>query len=488
MGNRQSRSFGFSRRRFPGRKASSKARKSKKYDSNVYKIGATKFISEKLLNSNNMDDSVSPKLLEKFSLALNAVSAEDMTKILLSREVTISDIHVFSEKIELEAKVTNQKSSGRCWLFAATNVMRLILMKRYNIDELELSQPYLFFYDKLEKSNFFLENMIQLAGKESIDSRLVQYLLKDPVNDGGQWDMVVNLLTKYGVVPKAAFPESYNSSNTYRVDMILTSKLREFAHKIRDLHANGYNVDKLRHLKVRMMEDVYRILAICLGEPPKRFDWTFRDRDGKYHQFLNLTPKKFYDEIIQYKAEETFSLVNDPRNPYRELYTVEYLGNICGGYPIRYVNIPIDEMKRLTIQVLRSGRPVWFGADVGKFSHYSLGILDNKVYDFELAFNIKFGLNKEQRLHYGDSSMTHAMVFTGVHIEDDKPIRWRVENSWGDDRGQKGYFVMSDDWFSDWVYQIVLEKKDAPKEYVDVLDQKPIALPAWDPMGSLAKI
>ncbi|CAG8478867.1 10086_t:CDS:2 [Ambispora gerdemannii] len=498
MGNIQSRFSGFRRTRSAGRGTSSKARKNKRSVS-IYTNGANKFISEKIPNENTVSDAcLTVEIIEKFSdefnaepknrLALNAVTAEDMTKVLLSREVTINDTHVFSERIELEAKVTNQKSSGRCWLFAATNVMRLILMKKYNIDDLELSQPYLFFYDKLEKANFFLESMIGLAGEKSTDSRLLQYLLRDPVNDGGQWDMIINLLGKYGVVPKTAFPESFNSSNSYRVDTILTSKLREFAHQIRQLHARGHSSSSLRHEKIKMMEDVYRILAICLGEPPKRFDWSFRDREGKYHQFPNLTPKKFYEDVIGYNADGTFSLVNDPRNPYLRLYTVEYLGNVCDGYPIRYVNIPIDKMKKLAIQVLRSGKPVWFGADVGKFSHNTLGILDNKVYDFELAFNIKFGLNKEQRLRYCESLMTHAMVFTGVHLEHDKPIRWRVENSWGEDRGQKGYFVMSDDWFSEWVYQIVMEKNDAPKELVAVLDQDPITLPAWDPMGSLAKM
>ncbi|KAG9290653.1 hypothetical protein G9A89_011616 [Geosiphon pyriformis] len=421
----------------------------------------------------------------KNKLALNAITGDDMTKVLLSRDVTVKDIHVFSEKIELEGKATNQKSSGRCWLFAATNVMRLIVMKKYNLDEFELSQPFLFFYDKLEKANFFLENMIELVGQET-GSRLIQYLLYNPVQDGGQWDMVINLLEKYGVTPKAAFPESYNSSNSGRVNWLVTTKLREFAYQLRQMHASGQSGHSLRSAKVKMMEDIYRILAISLGEPPKVFDWSFRDKDGKYHHHEGLTPKRFL-EMIGYKAQDAFSLVNDPRNPYLSLYTVAYLGNIQGGHPIRYVNIKIEEMKRLAVQVLRSGKPVWFGADVGKFSNTPLGILDNKVYEYELAFNVKFKLDKAERLKYGDSLMTHAMVFTGVNLENGKPVRWRVENSWGEDRGQKGYFVMSDDWFSEWVYQIVLEKKDAPKELLDVLQQKPQVLPAWDPIGALAK-
>ncbi|CAG8541165.1 12332_t:CDS:2 [Funneliformis caledonium] len=405
------------------------------------------------------------ELLDEFSdklnsdaknlLALNAISGNDFSKVLLNREITINDIHVFSEKIELEGKSTNQKSSGRCWLFAATNVMR------------------------------FLENIIELAD-EDIDSRIIQYLIQAPVNDGGQWDMVINILEKYGVVPKSAFPESYNSSNSSKLNWLVTTKLRDFAYHLRELHNAGKDHNTLRCVKIGMMEEIYRIIAISIGEPPKKFDWTFRDKNGKYHNYPNLTPKSFYQDIIGYKATETLSLINDPRNPYNRLYTVKYLGNIQGGFPIRYVNISIEMMKQLSIKVLRSGKPVWFGSDVGKGSYSPLGILDNKVIDYELGFNVKFELTKAQRLQYGQSLMTHAMVLTGVHIENDIPVRWRVENSWGDAIGDKGYFVMTDDWFTDWVYQIVLEKKDTPKELVEVLDQEPQVLPAWDPMGSLA--
>ncbi|CAG8474684.1 5329_t:CDS:2 [Dentiscutata erythropus] len=394
----------------------------------------------------------------KNRMALNAICNDDMNKVLLNRDAAIKDIHVFSEKIQLEGKATNQKSSGRCWLFAATNVLRLLIMKKFKLEDFELSQSFLFFYDKLEKANFFLENMITLVN-EDVESRLVQYLILAPVNDGGQWDMVINLLEKYGVAPKYVYPETYNSSNSGKLNWIVTTKLREFAYQLREMHASGKSIETLRRVKAQMMEEIYRIIAIALGEPPKMFDWTFRDKDGKYREFLRLTPKQFYKEFVSYKATETFSLVNDPRNPYLRLYTIEFLGNIQGGVPIRYVNIPVETMKHLTIQTLRSGKPVWFGADVGKAT---------------------------QRLQYAQSAMTHAMVFTGVHLENDKPIRWRVENSWGEDRGEKGYFVMADGWFDDWVYQIVLEKKDAPNEYVEILDQTPHVLPAWDPMGALA--
>ncbi|CAG8559150.1 8371_t:CDS:2 [Paraglomus brasilianum] len=419
------------------------------------------------------------------NVVLNAIAENDITKVLLRRDIRIADLHTFSEKIEIEGKATDQKSSGRCWLFAATNVLRLYIMKKYNLDDFELSQSYLFFYDKLEKSNWFLENMISLV-EEPIDSRLIQYLLSDPVSDGGQWDMVLNLVGKYGVVPKSVFPETYQSSNSSRLNSILKAKLREYAREIRELHKLGKNVAVMRKTKKKMMEEVYRIVAIALGEPPKMFDWCFRDISGKFCEYTNLTPERFFNEFVGYKASETFSLINDPRNPYNRLYTVAYLGNVSGGLPIRYVNIPSSKMQSIAISVLRSKKPVWFGADVGKFSNSCLGILDNDIYDYSLGFNISFNMNKGDRLQYAESSMTHAMVFTGVHLEDGKPIRWRVENSWGQDRGDEGYFVMSNDWFHEWVYQIVVEKGDVEKEVLDVLNQEPIVLTAWDPLGSLA--
>ncbi|CAI2169174.1 1664_t:CDS:2 [Funneliformis geosporum] len=428
MGQQNSRSISLNKRRATSLNFKNFKDSDKYNEKNKYTIKYLNYDEQYVEHSNS---GLKEELLDKFSdkfnsdaknlLALNAISGNDFSKILLNREITINDIHVFSENIELEGKSTNQKSSGRCWLFAATNVMR------------------------------FLENIIELAD-EDIDSRLIQYLIQEPVNDGGQWDMVINILEKYGVVPKSAFPESYNSSNSSKLNWLVTTKLRDFAYQLRELHNAGKDRNTLRCIKISMMEEIYRIIAISLGEPPKKFDWTFRDKNGKYHNHPGLTPKSFYQNIIGYQATETLSLINDPRNSYNRLYTVEYLGNIQGGFPIRYVNISIETMKQLSINVLRSGKPVWFA----------------------------------QRLQYGQSLMTHAMVLTGVHLENDLPVRWRVENSWGDAIGDKGYFVMTDDWFSDWVYQIVLEKKDTPKELVEVLDQSPLVLPAWDPMGSLA--
>ncbi|ORY97362.1 peptidase C1B, bleomycin hydrolase [Syncephalastrum racemosum] len=409
----------------------------------------------------------------------------DPTHVMVDRQAAIKNTHVFNVKVDVEGKATNQRSSGRCWLFAGTNVLRRAIIKQYKLDEsFELSQSYLFFYDKLEKANWFLENMIDLADRD-IDDRVVQYLLASPVGDGGQWDMFVNLVEKYGVVPKSVYPETYASSSSGRLDWLVTVKLREFAVQIREQPASAAS---LRVLKEKMMEDIYRIMVICLGEPPKTFDFEAVDQNGKFAVGLkNLTPQRFFKEVCKYPVAETMSLINDPRNKYEALYTVDRLGNIVGGHPIRYVNTSADVLKKLAVNVLKSGRPVWFGCDVGQFSNNKLATMDTKVYDYS-PFNVKYtDISKKNRLLYGESLMTHAMVFTGVHIsEDGKPVRWRVENSWGEDLGDKGFWIMSDDWFSEFVYQVVLEKSDVPKKLVGLLDNEPTILPAYDPMGALA--
>ncbi|KAL1936715.1 hypothetical protein VTP01DRAFT_849 [Rhizomucor pusillus] len=424
---------------------------------------------------------------DKNLLALNAVMGNDPTQVMVNRRHALKDEHVFNVKLELEGAVTNQKSSGRCWIFAGTNVLRRVVIEKYKLsDDFELSQSYLFFYDKLEKANWFLENMIDLADKD-VNDRVVQYLFTSPVQDGGQWDMFLNLVQKYGVVPKSVYPETYASSNSRRLGWLLTVKLREYAVQIRDAIQQGASVSSVRLSKERMLTEIYRILVICLGQPPHKFDWETTDKHGKYVGVKKLTPLKFFKEVVKHPIAETMSLLNDPRNEFEKLYTVDRLGNVVGGIPIRYVNTDINTIKKLAINVLKSGNPVWFGCDVGQFSNSPLGVMDTKIYDYELAFNVNFGLTKAQRVLYGESMMTHAMVFTGVHLDDNgKPIRWRVENSWGEGTGDKGYWVMSDEWFSEFVYQVVLEKSAVPRKLVDLLGTEPIVLPAYDPMGALA--
>ncbi|KIW12536.1 hypothetical protein PV08_09813 [Exophiala spinifera] len=441
----------------------------------------------------------------KNRLALNALLSNDVKTIIANKVSTLADTQTFNVKIPFEgAPVTNQRSSGRCWLFATTNVLRVPIMKRYNLKEFELSQSYLFFWDKLEKANYFLEQIVDTAD-EDLESRLVQELLSAPVNDGGQWDMAANLVTKYGLVPQKLYPDSYNAMHSSPMGSIITTKLREDALVLRSLVAKSKaanaktrpNIEsELVSVKAKMMQEIHGILTLMLGPPPKAdepFTWEYYDANEKYHR-VTKTPLEFAKEMsspslvrsLGTNVSELFSLVNDPRNNYNQLLTVDRLGNVVGGRGVTYVNVDMTTMKKAAISMLRAGLPVFFGSDVGKFSNSSSGIMDPNLYDYGLAFNINLGLSKSQRLRTGESAMTHAMVLTAVQVEDGKSVRWRVMNSWGDSAGEKGYFVMTDAWMDEFVYQIVVDPAFVSKEIKDVLDQEPKVLPLWDPMGALA--
>lgn len=386
----------------------------------------------------------------------------------------------------------NQKSSGRCWIFATSNVLRSKVIKTYNLpqDKFQLSQTYLFFYDKLEKANFFLENILDTSD-EPLDSRLISFLTSNPVNDGGQWDMIVNVLTKYGAVPNEVFPDNEQAMSTSKLNYFLTEKLREYALILRKLKNDNYGAEEINKVKAAQMKEVYKIISLSLGSPPKpdeSFSWEFKNKDGKYFHF-ETTPKEFYEKHINFDTTTNFSLINDPRNPYDLLYTVERLNNVHGGRPISYVNTDVDAMKAVAIRMLKDNEPIFFGSDVGKFLDRSTGVLDTNAFNYELGYGTGLNLSKLERLQLGSSSMTHAMVITGVHIDPktNAPVRWKIENSWGDAVGQKGYFLMTDDWFSEYVYQIVTSKKYLDKKHYDIWKSgKYNVLPYYDPMGALA--
>ncbi|KAG8771249.1 hypothetical protein FRC15_003543 [Serendipita sp. 397] len=452
------------------------------------------------------------------SLSRTILSHTEISTSLLKRTPVVNDTFVFNTALPfIPQPITNQQSSGRCWLFSSTNVLRYTIAQHPGLGlapdaKFQLSQSYLFFYDKLEKSNYYLENSIELADKE-LDDRLVQYLSAAPLNDGGQWDMVVNLLERYGVVPQPIYPESYSSSNSGRMDLLLTTKLREHALRLRKLdqalretewHVNLVNQDKvdqatearlgvLRKKKEDFLREIYTMLTVCLGVPPsptEKFTWEYFDKDKKARSWTG-TPVEFYKafaEGAKNKPTDAFSLINDPRNAYDALYTVDRLGNVWGGKPVRYVNTTSERMKQAVVQCIKANHPVFFGCDVGKFSNSPLGIMDVDIYDYEKAFGVTFGLTKAERLQSSESSMTHAMVITAVHVDEEgKTVRFKVENSWGDALGDKGFFIMTDKWFDEFVYQVVIPRSLAPKDLVAVLDKgEATVLPAWDPMGTLA--
>ena len=387
-----------------------------------------------------------------------------------------------------QGHITNQKSSGRCWIFSALNTFRYELMQKNNIEDIELSQNYVFFYDKLEKANYFLESIMKIFD-EPVDGRLYSYLNMMPLNDGGQWDMLVNLINKYGVCPKEAYPDSANSISSGSFTKYLTSKLREDAVILRKAHQSGKTVEQLREMKDEMLNEVYRILVIALGEPPVTFDWVIRDKDKKVIQEFGITPMEFYNKYIGLDLSNYISLINAPTDdkPFNRLFTVKFLGNVVEGQKITYLNLPIDIIKEAAIKQLKDGHPVWFGSDCSKYGVRKTGIWDRESEDIEKLLNIRFNFKKGDTLVYGDSAMNHAMVIMGVNLDKDgKPDRWRIENSWGKDSGRDGYYTCSDSWFEELVYQVVVNKKYLPDEIVKLLDQDYIELEPWDPMGTLA--
>ncbi|KAK7420640.1 bleomycin hydrolase [Neonectria punicea] len=437
----------------------------------------------------------------KNKLALTALSSQNPREVLTSLPTEIADQQIYNVKIPFEGDpITNQRSSGRCWLFASTNVFRVALMKRHNLESFELSQAYLFYWDKLEKSNWFLEQIIDTAG-EDLEGRLVQQLLGDLVSDGGQWDMVYNLVEKYGLVPQSLYPDSWNAMNTRVLNSAVKTKLREFALKLRGMvnSKNGVSAAAVSSAKEKMLREISLIMTLLLGPPPnpeETFTWQYNDKDGKAHQ-LKTTPKAFSKDIYSSDLkfvtsnaiENMISLVHDPRHEPLSLLTVSRLGNIVGGRGISYVNVDMDTLKGTCVKMLKAGIPIFFGSDVGQFSDSSSGIMDLDLFSYELGFNTSLlGMSKAQRLMTGESQMTHAMVLTAVHLDEEtgKPVRWRVQNSWGTGPGDKGWFVMSDAWMDEFVYQAVVDSRFCGKSVRDVLNKEPTVLPLWDPMGSLA--
>jgi len=346
------------------------------------------------------------------------------------------------------------------------------------------------FWDKLEKSNYFLESILKTTDLHW-SSRLVMHLLDNPIQDGGQWDMWVNLINKYGVVPQSEMPESYSSSKSMRMNRMITRKLREFAKQLREASQNSASDSQLKSMKTDMLEEIYQMLTIHLGTPPNSFDWQIRDKKKSFSRFEKLTPQSFYSDHVGLNLEEYVCLINCPMSDkeYNKVYTVEMLGNVVEGQSIRYLNVESNAMKQAAINSLKNGDPVWFGCDVSKHFHRELGVMDIDLFDFESFYGTKFGMDKATRLEYGDSQMTHAMLFTGVDLDSKgNPLKWRVENSWGDKGGNKGYHIMTDLWFDEYNYEVVIHKSCLSDDSVEIFEtSEAISLKPWDPMGALAR-
>ena len=424
-------------------------------------------------------------------VAKNAVTAQGIPQVARVPEAVAANTGTFDVEVR-QGKRCDQKRSGRCWMFASLNTMRTRIIERYNLKTYELSQAYPLFYDKVEKSNWFFENILDTLD-EPLDGRLMAHLLADPISDGGQWDMFRALVEKYGVCPKEAMPETACSSNTQEMDRYLTRYLRGAAKRLRESHAAGVGADDLRAMKKEMMGEVTSLLITCLGEPPQSFDVRVRDKDDGLVLTGTYTPQEFFKKVVDMPVADYVSIISAPTadKPFGHTYTVSRLGNVVEAGGVRYLNLPIDRLKSLAIAQLQAGLPVWFGCDVAQSYISKEGIMDTAALDVDglFGFPVEGCMSRAERLDYGESLMTHAMVLEGVNLDaEGKPTLWKVENSWGDERGKDGFDSITDAWFDQYVYQVVVDKRFlAGDERKTFETEEAHVLAPWDPMGSLAR-
>ena len=425
-------------------------------------------------------------------VARNAVTSSGIRAAARVPEAVAANAMTFDVEVR-QGERCDQQRSGRCWMFASLNTMRHRVISRYNLKTFELSQAYPLFWDKLEKSNWFLGNVLDTLD-EPLDGRLVSYLLSDPVCDGGQWDMFRSLVRKYGVVPKEAMPETACSRNTRELDKYLTRYLRGCARRLRESAGAGVGGDDLRAMCAEMMGDVHRLLVTCLGMPPERFDVRLRDKDDELVLSGTFTPTEFFAEAVGMELDDYVSLISAPTadKPFGHVYTVSRLGNVVEDGGVRYLNLPVERLKEAAVAQLRDGLPVWFGCDVDQSYVRAEGVMDTAALDVDALFGfpVEGCLNRAERLDYGESLMTHAMVLEGVNLAaDGRPTLWKVENSWGKEHGRDGFDTLSDAWFDEYVYQVVVDRRYLTEEERAAYDtEEARVLAPWDPMGSLARV
>lgn len=432
---------------------------------------------------NEIDSEYKENKIYKLSrLALNKTKISDLVRVGEEKSHLGNNFSIDIKTM----KVANQKNSGRCWIFAGLNILREEIAKRYDIEDFELSQNYIAFYDKLEKCNYFLNSVIELSDKD-IDDRLLSFILMRGIEDGGQWDMFVNVVKKYGVVPKNTFPETFQSENTGEIDNILNRYLRKTTYMIRRLYKKN-QMDEIDKLKEKVMKEIYQILCSSFGIPPKEFSFEYVDKKEKYHLIKNITPLKFLEEFVNFNIDDYVSIINSPTidKPFNKTYTIKYLGNVIEGKKILHLNLSMDRFRDLIVNQLSDKKLVWFGSDCSKYGDRDEGIWDDNSYDEGSLLQIDLKMSKEEMLDMRESAMNHAMVFTGVNIEDGIPTKWKIENSWGDEKANKGYYVATTSWFNNYVYQAVIDKKYLSKNEIKLLDEEPKELEPWDPMGTLA--
>lgn len=411
----------------------------------------------------------------------NAVGNNDIRKLALNQDNLKGMDTYFSIKVNSRG-ITDQKSSGRCWLFTGMNVMRAKAIAKYGFDSFAYSQNYSFFWDQLEKANLFLQGIIDTREKP-MDDKMVEWLFRNPLSDGGTFTGVADMVTKYGLVPAEVMPETNSSNNTSRMAGLIIEKLREFGLQLRDEAAAGAKPAALEKQKTEMLGTVYRMLVLNLGVPPTEFTWIRKDAKGNPVETERHTPmsflKKYGDENL---LNNYVMLMNDPSREYYKCYEIDYDRHRYDGQNWKYVNLPADEIKKMAIASLKDSTMMYFSCDVGKFLNSERGLLDVNNYDYASLMGTGFGMDKKQRIRTFASGSSHAMTLMAVDLKDGKPVKWMVENSWGAGSGYKGHLIMTDEWFDEYMFRLVVEKRFATPAVLEILKQKPVRLPAWDPM------
>jgi bleomycin hydrolase len=422
------------------------------------------------------------KNLEHNKALMNAISANDINSLAINRNVSGKAEHHFKYKVDVKG-ITDQKSSGRCWMFAGLNALRPIVISEYELSSFEFSTNYLFFWDQFEKSNLFLESIIKTSDLPE-DDRMIEWLFKNPIGDGGVWNSFANLVEKYGLVPSIIMPETYHSENTGRMRQILSTKLRQQGIELRELAANNTSKDDLHKAKTEMLKDIYRILSLCLGEPPTNFEYRFINKNGEANKIETYTPQSFFKKLFpEYKTNDFVMLMNDPTREYYKLYEIELDRNVLEGKNWKYLNLPNQEIKEYAIKSIKENEAMYASCDVGKYLSKEDGTLDIFNFDYESLFGINLNMDKNERIKTFASGSSHAMLLMAVDTDkDDKPLMWQFENSWGASHGHNGYLSFTDEWFDEYMFRVVVNKKFLDAKTLKLLEQKPVVLPPWDPM------
>ncbi len=412
----------------------------------------------------------------------NALSNNDITKIALSRENLSTVDHHFKYKVDVTG-ISNQKSSGRCWMFTSMNTLRPMVIDKYKLSGFEFSHNYLYFWDIFEKANLYLEAQIKYADKP-MDDKYVDWLFKSPVGDGGVWNSFTNLADKYGLVPKEVFPETNSSNSTGWMIRIIKRKLRENGLELREMYTSKAKHKELEKRKIEMLGDTYRILAMNLGEPPTEFSYRFVDKDENLGEYKTYSPKSFMLEVLgDIDFNDYVMLMNDPTREYNKVYEIDYDRNVMEGKNWIYLNLPNEKLKEFAVKSIKSNVSMYASCDVGKQLNNNIGLADIDNYDFESLYGVKFGMTKADRIKTFESGSTHGMALIAVDVDgNDKPVKWQFENSWGADKGHNGYLTFTDEWFNEYLFRVVVKKEFIDVETLKLLEQKPVVLPPWDPM------